>query len=282
MLEACALFLISLAGGLLPVMMRWSHRQLHTALALSTGIFLGAVFLHLLPSLSQFQEPLDHSAELSTSHIEEQQPAHEHQADDAEHAEHTEHVAQAPGSHAHGDSDIWLFVLIGVLGVYLVEALVLRTHDHDEAHRHQAVGYASLFGLSVHALSAGMALGISSEEATLATPMLVAMLSHKGFESFSLASVFQLAERKRRRVVLMVIAFSLITPLGMFLGGGLTHLLGDYGLGILQALAAGTFLFVCLSELLPEVFHHREDTIKRLALIAIGIVLMYIFGRYGE
>ena len=47
--EALVLIVVALAGGTLPLIVKWNERQLHTALALSTGIFLGAVFLHLLP-----------------------------------------------------------------------------------------------------------------------------------------------------------------------------------------------------------------------------------------
>jgi zinc transporter ZupT len=40
------------------------------------------------------------------------------------------------------------------------------------------------------------------------------------------------------------------------------------------ALAAGTFLYVCLTELLPEVFHHREDILAKIVLLALGIAAM--------
>ena len=49
MLEFFAILAVALAGGVLPLLFRWSHRQFHAALALSSGVFLGAVFLHLLP-----------------------------------------------------------------------------------------------------------------------------------------------------------------------------------------------------------------------------------------
>ena len=45
------LLLVGLGGGLLPLLVKWNDRRLHIALALSTGIFLGAVFLHMLPEL---------------------------------------------------------------------------------------------------------------------------------------------------------------------------------------------------------------------------------------
>ena len=100
LVEASLIFLVALAGGLLPLVRRWTDRQLHAALALATGVFLGAVFLHLLPALA--------------------------------------HLQPAAGSEAHAPVDefvLWGCVLLGLLGVYLVEGLLLRSQDHDDLHR---------------------------------------------------------------------------------------------------------------------------------------------------
>ena len=56
-LDLLFVFVTALAGGFLPLLVRWDGRRLHLALALSTGIFLGAVFLHLLPSLPSLPPP---------------------------------------------------------------------------------------------------------------------------------------------------------------------------------------------------------------------------------
>lgn len=237
--EVLAILVVGLVGGAVPLCVRWNDRHLHTALALATGIFLGAVFLHFLPSLSGMS--------LGEGH------GHDH----------------------GGDMWLWLFVLLGVLGVYLVEALILRAHDHDERHRHKAIGYAALVGLTVHSLLTGVGFAAAEEQA-VARPLLLAILAHKGFEAFSLTTVFQLAEARRTRLLLLVGLFSLATPAGILVGDALTTQVGPAGVAIVTALAAGTFLYVCLCELLVEVFHHREDSLLRLALLAIGIALMVV------
>lgn len=237
------ILLVGLAGGLLPLLTRWDERKLHNALALSTGIFLGAVFLHMLPALSGASggEPDAHG-----------------------------HV------HAHGGADamtLWTFVLVGVLAVYLLESLVFRTHDHDDLHRHRAVGYASMAGLSIHALTTGVGLAAASV-AEVAAPVFLAIIAHKAFEAFSLMSVFELARFPRKRTLTLIGLFALCTPVGLWAGTMLFDTLGDAGLSIALALAAGTFLFVCLSELLPEVFHHKEDILLKIILLVLGIGLM--------
>lgn len=49
---ALAVFAISIVGGLIPLMRRWSHAQLQTLISLSAGIILGVLFLDLLPEVS--------------------------------------------------------------------------------------------------------------------------------------------------------------------------------------------------------------------------------------
>ena len=52
MFEFFTILLVGIVGGLIPLYFKWGDRQHHIALAFSTGIFLGAVFLHLLPSVA--------------------------------------------------------------------------------------------------------------------------------------------------------------------------------------------------------------------------------------
>ncbi len=292
MLQALAIFAVGLVGGLAPLFLKWKDRGHHAALAFSTGVFLGAVFLHLLPVIGQ-EASADHG------HVHEQvvdlthdhdgdgvpdhgpgSPGHEAEAGAAtgDHDHGHEHDAHA--GHVHGPTGPWLWVLVGVLGVFLVEALMIpgsthgHGHGHDDAQRHAAVGWAALVGLSVHSLTAGVALAAVQGEAQIAGVMLLAILAHKGFESFSLASVFAMTDISRTRLIALLVAFSLVTPLGLLMGGALTDLLGG-GISILTSLAAGTFLYVCLCELLPEVFHRRQDGPLKLGLLGAGVALMW-------
>ena len=267
MLNAAILFLATLFGGLASLRVRWTERLLHVALAFSTGIFLGAVFLHLLPSLDAVGDEHSHHWEAS---VLESEPFDEHAA-----------PLPSEGTMAtfvQGDR-AWFFVLVGVLGVYLFEALLLRTHDHDDLHRHRAVGYAALVGLSVHSFTVGLALAVMAGRGLLVGTLLLATIAHKIFDSFSLASVLLLAKMKRSKICLLITVFSTITPIGLLVGNAAAAHLGQAGMTVVTALAAGTFLFVCVGELLPEVFHHREDSLAKVSLLAAGVaVTMLVHG----
>lgn len=260
MLECLGIFLVALAGGCLPLLLRWNDRTLHLALSLSAGVFLGAVFLHLLPEMAS----LDFGVE---AHAQALEPEATH--------------SEEGGIHQHrGSSGVWVFVLVGLLAVYLIEALFFRAHDHhhDEVQKHRAVGYATLVGLSIHSLTDGMGLSAAVDHQEIARPLLLAVLCHKGFEAFSLTSVFQLGGFARARILTLVTFFSLVSPLGFFLGRFLAESLTERGVAIFTALTAGTFLYVSLCELLPEVFHHREDGVLKVGLLTSGIAAMAAMG----
>ena len=317
MLDALVIFAVGLAGGLAPLFLRWSDRQHHAALAFSTGIFLGAVFLHLLPVVGQAAGdtpvdpvPVEVSADVPSegpSEGAEVDLTHDHDGDgvpdhgpgspgyvedgtadvsDDPHAGH-DHEGDAHAGHVHGPIGPWLWVLVGVLGVFLIEALMIpgsthgHGHGHDDAQRHAAVGWAALIGLSVHSLTAGVALAAVQGEDALAGVMLLAILAHKGFESFSLAAVFSMSEISRKRLILLLVLFSCVTPLGLLVGGTITEFLRPGGIAILTYLAAGTFLYVCLCELLPEVFHRRQDGPLQIGLLGAGVAVMWCVHTFG-
>ena len=49
---------VALAGGLLPLVAGHSDRLLHLFISLAPGLFLGVVFLHMLPELGEHAELL--------------------------------------------------------------------------------------------------------------------------------------------------------------------------------------------------------------------------------
>lgn len=48
-LYTVGIFAIAIIGALPPLFRKWSDRQLHVFIAFGAGVFLGAIFLHLLP-----------------------------------------------------------------------------------------------------------------------------------------------------------------------------------------------------------------------------------------
>lgn len=162
---------------------------------------------------------------------------------------------------------------------WLLEKVFLRRERHARQQLH--VGILVII-LSIHAAVAGLTLGIS-QTLSLVSILFVAILAHKGFETF--AFVMNVYRQVGRGFVLNMILlfFSLITPLGILLG-----LAGDQVFTIqfdnlmsasFSAVAAGTFLYIGTSH--GKHLTHQHDSYQQytriLATIA-GVAAMAILG----
>lgn len=280
MLVPILVFVAALVGGAASWFANWNERRLHVALALSTGTFLGAVFLHLLPDVAGRVAATAHQEEvLLAQTAPAEAPDHDHAEMGADHPGHAGHSGEAP--HGHGDPTLWLCVLAGVLLVHMVEAVFLRTTEREEVARHKSVSLVTMVGVSVHAASAGLGLSALKAGAALETSFIVAFLTHKLFESFAMVNVFQLAHISRTRIAVILVLFALLTPVCMLAGTPIFAQVGPDALNVVTALAAGTFLYVCLAELLPEVFHHPGDNFAKFTFLLTGVGLSVVLVRFG-
>jgi len=251
--SALALLVASALGAALPLFRRWSERGLHLFVALSAGIFLGTIFFHLLPHLAGVgfgagDGHLHGDAHLSGA-------AHLHDS------------AGEPGTMALWP---WGAALLGILLLFLIEKVWLPAHTQgSSSNPHALLWSATFLGLGLHALTEGIALSAVLEIPEGRSQFLLSVLVHKATECFSLASVMRLAGLRMRRAVWLLALFALIEPAGLLLGGALSSALPALG-PILTGFACGTFLYVAVADLLPEVFHGAGSVRTKVAAVLIG------------
>lgn len=132
--------------------------------------------------------------------------------------------------------------------------------------------------LIIHALTEGAALGIG---ATLSgtTMLFIAIIAHKGSESYALCITLLRHQVPFNRTVIIIILFALMTPLGILLGTGVNELMqatnGQLAKAIFNSFAAGTFLYI--STLHHIRFHqHTEETqgMLEFSCLVLGLVAM--------
>lgn len=141
------------------------------------------------------------------------------------------------------------------------------------------VGGATLFlVLSIHSLLAGMALGVEAHPAQ-AIAILIAIVAHKGSAAFALGLRSTEAHYWRRMT-----AFALMTPIGVVIGTGITLLLQSQSEqrfeAVFDAIAAGTFLYVALSEILPGELEDNEHVHRAMISTVAGLLLMAVLALY--
>ena len=256
----------SVAGGLLPTLMRWTHRRLQMALSFVSGVMLGVALFHMVPHAVMTR---------------------------AEHAG-TGHDALDP---------IMVAVAAGFLGMFFLqrfasfhqheapEASCAHGHDHAHDHDHAPVGRltwtGAALGLTLHSLLEGVALAASVLAADSLHPGLAAagfgtflvILLHKPFDAMTLVTLFSAGGRSGARVHVLNLLFALIVPLGaalFLLGFGSAN---ASAVSIALAFSAGTFLCIAGSDLLPELQFHRHDRLALSIMLTLGLGVAWGVGR---
>ena len=237
------IFATGMAGGMLPVRFELGEvgrQRLILGNSFSAGVFLGAGLLHMLPdALDQFSG----------------------------FAGHIEYPVCA------------LTCAAGFLLILLLEKGLLGGHEEVGTARSENAfyPYVLLLVLSIHSLIAGASLGL--EEAFLASlAIFIAIIAHKGAAAFSLGVSLRQGEFSRGIHVRLIILFSIMVPVGVLLGSMFSTIFsGTLDVifeGIFDALAAGTFLYVGILEIMSEVFEEKQHNWAKLVLVFIGFTLM--------
>eukprot|EP00461_Guttulinopsis_vulgaris_P004655 UN04657 len=160
-----------------------------------------------------------------------------------------------------------------------------HNHDHhghshggdDHGHSHvplntenqSIITFVALWiALSFHSVVEGIVLG-SSDSETIKS-ILVAILAHKGLESFALGASLINAKVSAKKFVAFCLCFALMTPIGILIG-----LLAESGFegpvsACLSGFGAGTFLYVSIVEVLLPQFNKQVDTMWKVLALAAG------------
>ena len=255
---SAAILAASLLGGKLAALGTMTHTRTQIVMSLVAGFILGIAMFHLLPhSLNRIPGP--------------------------------DMVEKAVG---------WM-VCGMVLMIFLLRIFHFHRHDFSseasdlyDQHDHGGSGVhsRSLFGvalgLGVHTVTEGIALGTSmkmgppheNEVALAGLGVFLAILLHKPLDAYSIIGMMKSAGHSQRARTLANVGFAMLCPVVAIASFGGVELLGpEEGavVGYVLSFAAGAFLCIALSDLLPEIHFHSHDRGKLIASLLVGIGLAY-------
>lgn len=175
---------------------------------------------------------------------------------------------------------ITLFLIILIIAIlFIIDHITYKLSQHKNV---LISVWLLTLTLSVHALIAGISLGIS-ETFAIVSIIFFAILAHKGFEMF--AFVINLHRRLQNyyQVMLLFFLFSFITPLGIWIGTLSDNIFRENTDNLLtacfNAIAAGTFLYIGIidrhhTHYRPVLDSYQQYT--RVLATLIGILVMSI------
>ncbi|KAG8191197.1 hypothetical protein JTE90_011880 [Oedothorax gibbosus] len=130
-----------------------------------------------------------------------------------------------------------------------------------------------VLALSLHSVFEGLAIGLqTSIQSEL--KIFVAVLIHKCIIAFSLGTNLSGSQLQNASVIKGNLGFSLTSPLGILIGLIVVDFVHGIAMvitsGILQGLAAGTFLYITLFEVLPRELANGTDRMVKMACVVLG------------
>lgn len=185
-----------------------------------------------------------------------------------------------PEAYSEGDSFLTsIFIIGGILVFFVIEKFLHWHHHHGleavEPATHP-VGKMILVSDGVHNFIDGLIIGASfliSPEIGIATT--IAVILHEIPQEIGDYGVLIHAGYSKTKALF----FNFVSALFAFLGAGVSLLLGlqsESFAGILLPFAAGGFIYIAMTDLIPEL--HKEKGLKtsvvQLVAILVGIVAM--------
>lgn len=228
--------LLSLLGALFLVFERKLLEELVTyALALSSGILLGAAFLDVLPeSLNKVNT-----------------------------------------------DTVFLFVLVGIVTFFGLEKIITWHHHHadeeEELKREKPVAYLTLIGVGIHNFMDGLVLGISYlVSIPLGFITTVAIVGHEIPHELSDFVVLVYGGFSNKKALFWNFLSGLTATAGTLIVLFASQTVTAHT-DFLLPFAAGNFIYIASSDLIPELHKKRQlpGSIIQLVLIIAGIAIIY-------
>ncbi len=258
-----SLFVASLLGSWLPRQMAMTHTRTQMVLSAVSGLMLGVAFLHLIPhSFTAAPDEIDKVMAWTLTGLIFMllmlRLFHFHQHDFGAAADDCAISSGDAHHHAHA-------------------------HDHAHPPERTLGALGLLFGLCVHTVIDGIALG-----AVLVTDQLLpmagigvfmAILMHKPLDALSIETVMTTGGWSSSARWWAAVSFALLCPaaaLGFYLG--VAPMLSSLWLPAVLAFAAGAFICIAFGDLLPEVQFHSHDRIRLTAFFLVGVALAIAIG----
>ncbi|KAK8582814.1 hypothetical protein V6N13_069582 [Hibiscus sabdariffa] len=239
------------------------------------GVFPFPGFLAMVSAIATMMIDMFATSFFKKSHFNKALPANGDEEVLGDHEGHVHVHTHATHGHAHGSAVV--------------------PQDSESSHhlsRQRVISQVLEVGIVVHSVIIGMALGASQSAKTI-KPLVAALTFHQFFEGIGLGGCISQAKFKSRATAMMLVLFSLTTPMGIALGMGVSKVYNANSPkalvveGIFNSLSAGILIYMSLVDLLAVDFMNpiMQSNIKlqlgsNLSLL-LGIAAMSLLAKWS-
>lgn len=162
---------------------------------------------------------------------------------------------------------------LGFFSIYIIEKfIIIHTCGEEECESH-TIGWVALVGIATESLVDGVAIAVGYKiSPLLGLGIAMAVFIHELPRGFATTVIMKNANYSVGVIFVALAIDAGFTPLGAISSGLISKSLFKN----IIAFAAGTFLYVGASDLLPEA--HKRFNIKVIFSVMLGVALVLILG----
>jgi zinc and cadmium transporter len=178
---------------------------------------------------------------------------------------------------------VGIAIIVGIIVLFLFEKVLQWYHCHDQATcDYHTFSGTVLFGDALHNFIDGIiiALGFVVGGVAVGIPTTIAVFLHEIPQEMGDFAVLSHAGYSRGKILFYNALTALTAVVGALVGYYLFGSIEAY-VGIFIALAAGTFIYIAVSDLLPELRHEPGlKDIGHVIAIVLGVLIIWALGVY--
>jgi len=173
------------------------------------------------------------------------------------------------------NSHAMLITLIGFLLFYLLENLIVVHICKERDCTKHRIGIMAVLGVTFHSFIDGVVIGISfGISYVLGIISATAVIAHEFPEGILAYSMLIHSDFNKKKSLLYSIFIALATPIGTIIALLFIKSISVNILGGALAFAAGSFLYIASSDLIPE----THEKFSRLNALLVILGVLFIFG----
>lgn len=239
-------------GGLVVSYLKATNKNqyIKLALAFSGGFLLAVIFQHLLPELYGAHQGHLHEAHTTLPVFE-----------------------------------VGVFILLGFLVQLVLEYFSGGIeHGHVHVHQGQKMPWPLFISLSVHSVIEGIPLGNMLQVGMVDNVLIPyngsffwGIVLHQIPVSIALMTLLLATNIKRQQAWLILLAFGLMTPLGVVLGLGITTQQLGIDVNVILAIVVGMFLHISTTIIFETSENHKFNLLKLISIVVGVLLALWLF-----
>ena len=198
-------------------------------------------------------------------------------------------IPEAVSESGESGSNVFPWIVVGIIAFFLLERYLHSFHSHEKHHEHNKESKTTVplivIGDTVHNFVDGVVIAATfMAEPSLGAVSAVAVFAHELPQEIGDFGLLLHKGLSRMRVI----TINIVSASFAFLGALITYALGEVlesYIPVLLTLTAGFFIYIALSDLIPEIQYEKKKSIaslQSLVMIAGVLVIWFVVTNFGH